>query len=56
MFRKSLDGSFRCIIGRISWGVGDTLLAAGDDNGCGPTFGSLLNYREEGVDAVDYPK
>lgn len=56
MLRKSLDGRFRGVVGRVSWGVGNALLAAGDDNGGGPTLCSLLNYRKEGVNAMEYPK
>lgn len=56
MLRKSLYSRFRRIVCRISWRVGDALLAARDDNGGGPTFGSLLNYREEGVDTMNYAK
>lgn len=56
MLRKGLDGRFRGIVCRISWGVGNALFAASDDNGGRPAFCGLLNYREEGVDAMDYPK
>lgn len=56
MLGKGLDGRFRSIVGRISWGVCDALLAAGDDNGGGPAFCGLLNYREESVDTMDHPK
>lgn len=56
MLCKGFHSRFRCIVGSISWRVGDALFAARDDNGGGPTFGSLLNYREEGVDTIDYAK
>lgn len=56
MLCKGLYSRFRCIVCRISWRVGDALFAACNDNGGGSTFGSLLNYREEGVNAIDYTK
>lgn len=56
MLCKGFYSRFRCIVCRISWRIGDALFAARDNNGGGPTFGSLLNYREEGVDAMDDAK
>lgn len=56
MLCKGLYSRFRRIVCSVSWRVGDALFAARDDNGGGPTFGSFLNYREEGVDTIDYAK
>lgn len=56
MLCKGLYSRFRRIVCSVSWRVGDALFAARDDNGGGPTFGRFLNYREEGVDTIDYAK
>lgn len=53
LFSNRFHGRLGCVVGRVSRRIGDTLLAASNDNGGGRVrLGRISDYWQEGVDAV----